>query len=71
MAFPIPSHLPRKGYPRDIYSTILSKLDDVSLQTLNAQLASAWLAELDEEIQLIKVLRRVPSRLLQSHSDVL
>ena len=52
MAFPIPSHLPRQ---QDVSSKILSKIDEATSQTLDASLASSWLAELDETIQLTKV----------------
>lgn len=52
MAFPIPSHLPRQ---QDVSSKILTKIDEATAETLNASLASSWVAELDETIQLTKV----------------
>lgn len=55
MAFPIPSHLPRRPNPHDVSSNILSKIDEATTHTLNASLASSWVTELDESIQVIKV----------------
>lgn len=52
MAFPIPSHLPRK---QDVLSQILNKIDSATNQTLNSTLTSTWLNELDETIQITKV----------------
>lgn len=52
MAFPIPDHLPRK---LDASSSILSKFDSATLQSLNSSVASSCRAELDESIQLTKV----------------
>jgi hypothetical protein len=54
MAFPIPSHLPRQ---QDVSSKMLSKIDEATGQSLNATLASSWVAELDQTIQLTKVQR--------------
>ncbi|KAJ6619858.1 hypothetical protein B0H10DRAFT_1792597 [Mycena sp. CBHHK59/15] len=54
MAFPIPSHLPRRPNPRDVSSGILMKIDQATNQTLTAPLATSWLAELDETIQSTK-----------------
>lgn len=53
MAFPIPSHLPRK---QDVSSRILSKIDSATYQSLNPTITSSWLNELDETIQATKVL---------------
>ncbi|KAF8216598.1 hypothetical protein K438DRAFT_1797518 [Mycena galopus ATCC 62051] len=50
MAFPIPSHLPRRN-PQDISSEILTKIDQATNQTLTASLATSWLAELEDTIQ--------------------
>jgi hypothetical protein len=55
MAFPIPSHLPRRPNPHDVSSNILSKIDDATSHTLNASLASSWLTELEDSIRAIKV----------------
>jgi len=52
MAFPIPDHLPRQ---LDVSSSVLSKIDSVTLQSLNSSVASSWRAELDESIRLTKV----------------
>ncbi|KIJ65573.1 hypothetical protein HYDPIDRAFT_152514 [Hydnomerulius pinastri MD-312] len=62
MAFPIPSHLPRKV---DVSSQILSKLDSVTFQTLNSSVASSWRTELDESISLTK--KRIHDRI---HADL-
>ncbi|KAH7890837.1 hypothetical protein F5I97DRAFT_1923327 [Phlebopus sp. FC_14] len=63
MAFPLPSHLPRKV---DVSSQILSKLDSVTYQSLDSSVASSWLAELDESISLTK--KRLHDRI---HADLL
>jgi hypothetical protein len=60
MAFPIPSHLPRRANPQDISSKILSKIDEATNRSLTASLAKSWLAELDETIQSTKVYIHVP-----------
>ncbi|KAH7915288.1 hypothetical protein BJ138DRAFT_1055180 [Hygrophoropsis aurantiaca] len=51
MAFPLPTHLPRK---LDVSSQILSKLDSVTTQTLSSSVASSWRRELDASITLTK-----------------
>lgn len=58
MAFPLPSHLPRKV---DVSSQILSKLDSATWQTLNSSVASSWCEELDECINQAK--RRIHDRI--------
>jgi hypothetical protein len=55
MAFPVPSHLPRKATSQDISSRILSKVSSATVKTLNADLAALWVAELDEAILESKV----------------
>ncbi|KAI0317156.1 hypothetical protein OF83DRAFT_1263778 [Amylostereum chailletii] len=50
MAFPVPSHLPRKRVPQDISTQILSKVASATTKTLTAELASSWIVELDETI---------------------
>lgn len=55
MAFPVPSHLPRKAASQDISSRILSKISSATVKTLNADLAASWVAELDEAILESKV----------------
>jgi hypothetical protein len=55
MAFPVPSHLPRKATSQDISSRILSKVSSATAKTLNADLAASWVAELDEAILESKV----------------
>ncbi|KAF8634600.1 hypothetical protein AX17_004189 [Amanita inopinata Kibby_2008] len=54
MAFPIPDHLPRKAAPQDISSSILNRIDTATNQTLNAELARSWIADLDESINSTK-----------------
>ncbi|KAJ6581607.1 hypothetical protein B0H19DRAFT_930561 [Mycena capillaripes] len=54
MAFPIPSHLPRRPNPHDVSSEILMKVDRATNQTLTASLATSWLAELEDTIQATK-----------------
>ncbi|KAG2128568.1 hypothetical protein DEU56DRAFT_741952 [Suillus clintonianus] len=51
MAFPIPDHLPRQ---LDVSSTVLSKFDSATLQSLNSSFASSCRADLDESIRLTK-----------------
>ncbi|KAG2363253.1 hypothetical protein BDR07DRAFT_1404704 [Suillus spraguei] len=51
MPFPLPDHLPRQ---LDVSSNILSKLDSVTLQSLDSSFASSCRAELDESIRLTK-----------------
>lgn len=55
MAFPLPSHLPRKKDARDVSTQILTKISETPSKSLNAQLASAWVAELDDTIKSTKV----------------
>jgi centromere/kinetochore protein ZW10 len=55
MAFPVPSHLPRKAASQDISSRTLSKISSSTVKTLNAGLAASWVAELDEAILESKV----------------
>ncbi|KAI0061027.1 hypothetical protein BV25DRAFT_1782681, partial [Artomyces pyxidatus] len=50
MAFPVPSHLPRKGIPQDVSSQILSKVSATDVKSLNAELALSWIEELDDTI---------------------
>ncbi|KAJ6515056.1 hypothetical protein C8R47DRAFT_1206403 [Mycena vitilis] len=54
MAFPVPSHLPRRPNPQDVSSEILMKIDQATNQTLNASLATSWLSELEDTIQATK-----------------
>ncbi|RPD59040.1 hypothetical protein L226DRAFT_510672 [Lentinus tigrinus ALCF2SS1-7] len=54
MAFPLPTHLPRKKDARDVSTQILTKISETSSKTLNAQLASSWVAELDDTIKATK-----------------
>ncbi|KAF7356519.1 Dsl1-C domain-containing protein [Mycena venus] len=51
MAFPVPSHLPRRPNPQDVSSEILMKIDQATNQTLTASLATSWLAELEDTIR--------------------
>ncbi|KAJ7623164.1 hypothetical protein FB45DRAFT_752778 [Roridomyces roridus] len=54
MAFPVPSHLPRRPHPQDVSSQILAKIDQATNKTLTASVASSWLTELDETIHATK-----------------
>ncbi|KAF9466111.1 Centromere/kinetochore Zw10-domain-containing protein [Collybia nuda] len=54
MAFPIPSHLPRRPSPLDVSSQILSKIDSATTKTLDSALATSWLVELDATIESTK-----------------
>ncbi|KAH7921288.1 hypothetical protein BV22DRAFT_1072517, partial [Leucogyrophana mollusca] len=62
MAFPLPTHLPRK---LDVSSQILSKLDSVTVQSLTSSVASSWRCELEESINLAK--KRIHDRI---HEDL-
>jgi len=55
MAFPVPSHLPRKSPPQDVSSRILSQIAEANSKTLNAELALSWIHELDKTISESKV----------------
>ncbi|KAJ3826774.1 hypothetical protein F5880DRAFT_1542189 [Lentinula raphanica] len=54
MAFPIPSHLPRRAAPEDVTTKILSRMDEATSKSLTASLAQSWLEELDATIQSTK-----------------
>ncbi|KAG1740057.1 hypothetical protein EDB19DRAFT_1710033 [Suillus lakei] len=64
MAFPIPDHLPRQ---LDVSSSVLSKFDSVTLQSLNSSFASSCRAELDESIRLTKT--RIHDRISADSSN--
>ena len=54
MAFPIPSHLPKKQ-PTDVSSAILTRISDTDSKSLNATLTESWITDLDESIRAAKV----------------
>jgi len=54
MAFPIPSHLPKKQ-PTDVSSAILTKISNADSKSLNAALTESWITDLDESIRAAKV----------------
>ncbi|TBU47577.1 hypothetical protein BD309DRAFT_951562 [Dichomitus squalens] len=54
MAFPVPTHLPRKKNARDVATRILTKVSETPLKALSAIVASSWVAELDDTIGLTK-----------------
>ncbi|KAI0629379.1 hypothetical protein C8Q77DRAFT_1202629 [Trametes polyzona] len=54
MAFPIPSHLPRKKDARDISTQILTKVSETTLKELKASVASSWVVELEDTITVTK-----------------
>ena len=55
MAFPIPTHLPRKKDARDVSTQVLTKISETTSKALDAKLASSWIAELDDTIRVTKV----------------
>lgn len=70
MAFPVPSHLPRRAAPpttsaptqtpaqsqsQDVTSKILSTMDLATTKSLTASVAVKWIEELDESMQETKV----------------
>ncbi|GJJ11250.1 hypothetical protein Clacol_005482 [Clathrus columnatus] len=55
MAFELPDHLPRGGFPRDTATQILNKLGQTSLKELNIDLVTSWVGELGNAIQETKV----------------
>ncbi|KAJ3505163.1 hypothetical protein NMY22_g17683 [Coprinellus aureogranulatus] len=61
MAFPVPSHLPRKPAVEDVTSKILTSIDQATFQSINSALATSWVAELDESIRSTK--GRIHSRI--------
>ncbi|KAI8996428.1 hypothetical protein BD414DRAFT_455134 [Trametes punicea] len=61
MAFPIPSHLPRKKDARDVSTQILTKISETALKDLNAKAAASWVTELDDTIMLTK--KRIHERI--------
>ncbi len=68
MAFPLPAHLPRKKDARDVSTQILTKISETSSKALRAEVASSWVAELDDTIQVTKVRSRWLSRGFASRS---
>ncbi|OSD04787.1 hypothetical protein PYCCODRAFT_1433123 [Trametes coccinea BRFM310] len=67
MAFPIPSHLPRKKDARDVSTQILTKVSETSSKDLSAKVASTWVSELDETIKLTK--KRIHDRISDDLPD--
>ncbi|KAK0202563.1 hypothetical protein DFS33DRAFT_910256 [Desarmillaria ectypa] len=65
MAFPIPSHLPRRAPPQDVSSSILNQIDAATNGSLNAALASSWIQELNDTIYATK--KRIHERI---HEDL-
>ncbi|KAJ3929915.1 MAG: hypothetical protein NXY57DRAFT_922396 [Lentinula lateritia] len=65
MAFPVPSHLPRRANPQDVTSKILSTMDEATNKSLTASLAKSWLEELDTTIHSTK--ERIHDRI---HADL-
>lgn len=55
MAFPVPSHLPRKKDARDVSTQVLTKVSETTLKDLNANTAASWVVELEDTISLTKV----------------
>ncbi|TCD71745.1 hypothetical protein EIP91_005511 [Steccherinum ochraceum] len=59
MAFPVPSHLPRKK-DADVSTALLTKMSDATAKSLTFELASSWVTELDDAIRQTK--RRIHDR---------
>ncbi|KAI0792011.1 hypothetical protein C8Q75DRAFT_714752 [Abortiporus biennis] len=53
MAFPIPSHLPRR-HESDVSTRLLSQMSDTTSKELTYDLAASWVVQLDEAIQQTK-----------------
>lgn len=66
MAFPVPSHLPRKKAPQDVSTEILTKISETPAKGLTADLASSWVVELSENISQTKVYFTGPFSELES-----
>ena len=54
MAFPIPSHLPRKN-DQDVPTKLLSKMAETPFRAITHEMASSWVVELDVAIHQTKV----------------
>ncbi|KAI0642247.1 hypothetical protein C8Q79DRAFT_917367 [Trametes meyenii] len=67
MAFPIPSHLPRKKDARDVSTQILTKISETTVKELNAKAASSWVLELNDTIALTK--NRIHERISSNLPD--
>ncbi|EPQ56262.1 hypothetical protein GLOTRDRAFT_115586 [Gloeophyllum trabeum ATCC 11539] len=65
MAFLVPDHLPRKNVPQDVSTRILSAISETTQKGLTAQVASSWVAQLDDTIYLTK--KRIHDRI---HEDL-
>lgn len=55
MAFPIPTHLPKKQDSRDVSTQVLTKIAETPYKSLKGDLAASWVSELDETIRTTKV----------------
>ncbi|KAI0831808.1 hypothetical protein BC628DRAFT_1349864 [Trametes gibbosa] len=67
MAFPVPSHLPRKKDARDVSTQVLTKVSETTLKDLNANTAASWVVELEDTISLTKA--RLHERISNSLPD--
>ncbi|KAI0738508.1 hypothetical protein C8Q80DRAFT_1205833 [Daedaleopsis nitida] len=67
MAFPLPDHLPRKKDARDVSTQILMKISETTSKSLNAELVSSWVAELNETIGATKA--RIHDRITSDLPD--
>ena len=54
MAFPVPSHLPRKKN-QDVSTKLLTEISETTFKSLSQEVASKWVAELDVSIRQTKV----------------
>ena len=55
MAFEVPSHLKRSEVQIGSSTRILNDISEATTKTLNVELASSWVADLDKAIQQTKV----------------
>ncbi|KAI0091457.1 Centromere/kinetochore Zw10-domain-containing protein [Irpex rosettiformis] len=64
MAFPVPSHLPRKKN-QDVSTKLLSEISETTFKSLSQEVASKWVAELDVAIRQTKeeIHKRIHSEL--------
>lgn len=54
MAFPVPSHLPRKKN-QDVSTKLLTEISETNFKSLSQEVASKWVAELNVAIRQTKV----------------
>lgn len=70
MAFPIPSHLPRREN-RDVSTKLLTDISETTFKSLSQEVASKWVAELNVAIRQTKVRTLHPTSPLAFHTHAL